>query len=265
MENIKINLNEEYFEHRAFDLASYSKYLNFFLAIRENNEDNPLCKECAPYKENLKLLFDAIGPIKTELYSRFDEYKTIIDRCVILSKNLGDIKLDKNLIAAIRENQSYSYDFNKTLKYLFVLYTPELVIDDFPMYLKRFQEIIKLGERFWKRGIVNTGYQFIDELFTYLGELSHIDEDRYKQIINYLSNATRAVAIIASIHYNRQINSDKHLDSISYYMDNLEGFIDKLNMNNIIEKRLNDFSDEILKYVFDNIESVVQKSNSTVR
>ena len=48
-------------------------------------------------------------------------------------------------------------------------------------------------------------------------------------------------------------------------MDNLEGFIDKLNMNNIIEKRLNDFSDEILKYVFDNIESVVQKSNSTVR
>ena len=48
-------------------------------------------------------------------------------------------------------------------------------------------------------------------------------------------------------------------------MDDLEGFIDKLNMNNIIEKRLNDFSDEILKYIFDNIESVVQKSNSTVR
>ena len=42
-------------------------------------------------------------------------------------------------------------------------------------------------------------------------------------------------------------------------------FIFSFHMNNIIEKRLNDFSDEILKYIFDNIESVVQKSNSTVR
>lgn len=264
MENIKINLKDEYFERKAFNASLYSKYLNFFLSIR-NEDNNPLYKEFEPYKENLKILFDAIGPIKGELYSYFEEYRTIIDRCVIFSKYLGDIKLDKKLIAAIRENQTYSYDFNKTLKYLFILYTPELVIDDFSMYLKRFQEIINLGSRFWKRGIVNTGYQFIDELFTYLGELSHIDEDRYREIFNYLSNATRAVAIIASIHYNRQINSDKQLDNISYYMDNLECYIDKLNMNNIIEKRLNDYSDDILKYIFDNIESVVQKSNLAVR
>ena len=162
-------------------------------------------------------------------------------------------------------NQKYSYDFNRTLKYLFILYAPDLVIDNFPLYLKRFQEILKMGEQFWKNGEVKTGYQFIDELFNYLGELSRNDEKKYKQTLVYISNATRAIAIIAAIHYNRQTHSDKYLDSISYYMDNLDGYIDKLNMNNIIEKRLNDFSDDVLKYIFDNIESVVQKSNSTVR
>lgn len=238
----------------------YSYYYYLVKCIREDKLVKPY-SELEPYKDNLKLLFSMEYDIELTLKLYYEDYQEYIDKCILFVKKLGNTKININTLNIIRKNQNILITAERILDLLICLYTPELAIGDFPVFLNNIDDLFMYGDRYWLNNTISTGYPLMDEVFKYFKKLklsNNFDFDLYI----HDQNGLIIITIIAALNYYKD---NDNLNSFTYYMDHFDDVLDKLEMNDIYEKHIHSWSDKKLKYIFDNFETILGKKNKLIK
>ena len=104
-----------------------------------------------------------------------------VDMAVTLVKELGDIKLNKKIIDTLEESL-YSR-FTYLINDLAFLYKPQIMIDDFDLYIKISNKIFLDSIYSWYFTTIDTGNDELNQIYEYMKTICTVQEAIYSSFI----------------------------------------------------------------------------------
>ncbi len=252
----------KYYEN--YDRSKFNYYLNLIRCVKSDNYTEEY-KELEPFKYNLKMIFNECPYMENELDNNYGYFQRFIDRCITFVKAMGDKKIDYRLILTLYKVDTLTDHIDWLLNFLMSIYVPDLFMQSFGNYLSVINRIFIYTEDYWSQNKIDTGYPFMDEVYRYLKKLSKIVKRPYYEKKLIQNNEGIVSVIIAAVNYYKYYKNNENIYDFTYYMDNLDYYIEKLNMNCINDNDIKVYSDDRLKYVFDNFEALFGKEKMIIK
>ena len=228
-------------------LYEYTKFVN---EIR-NGRKLTQFSELGQYRHNLKLLFNC-SCFKNKEVVRQDE----VDMAVTLVKELGDIKLNKKIIDTLEESL-YSR-FTYLINGLAFLYKPQIIIDDFDLYIKISNKIFLDSIYSWYFTTIDTGNDELNQIYEYMKTICTVQEAIYSSFIR----SKFVQFIFGCIHYYNTFSSDYVSDLVKdedYYLNKL-----MVSGCSLFNKDGN-YDLEKAKFIFENFNDIFTKEQIYIR
>lgn len=218
-------------------------------------------------KDNIKInnMYKLLDRLDKDKYSDMDGIKFYIKYCNDFINDLGTIQIDRRLINTIVDLYPPKIETNSymLIRFLRVVYIPETMMNHFESAVGMMQTIFSNAERYWLKNEIDTSNPFLDKFYNHLKNLSINDPAKHDRLRKYLFGNDFACAIVFALYY--QYIKDNDLSSLEYHMDNLDDYIEKIGMQGLNLYNITGYNDEKIRYVFDNIEWVIEKETKEIK
>lgn len=252
-------MNEERLFHENEWVVTDSDIKKYQLLINEVYNNKPFTnhKELEKCRENLTLLFKIYD---LKIFSPEGDvfyWSSFMDQAANLAKDLGNNLINPQTIDEIK-GYTYNPKPDQFIYLLRSLYMPETV-SDFNTYLDSCRRMVNayFYDYFEKEeNDIDTGNITLDSIYKYLLNTNKIFKCR--ELYNHEAMIN---IIIAYIHLNK-INSFEMLDR---YLNNYNYYRDKARMNGYENSRFHELNYDNAKYLFDNLESFLEKEKTILK
>ncbi len=209
---------------KLFDTNSFVKNYKMYSAFSgEVLEGKPFtyCPELEEYRYNIEMLFK----VWEYFLKGFDIalVHTTIDLVIERIKQIGSIKINKELFNYILKNPSLHIEMWDMANLLAFIYAPKKDDNFKDFYSEGHKLFYIMKDEIRYKSSINSGNEFLNELFDYL--FSKRDE-----LENLSFEAERVITLIISYLHYHDIHDYKYLEM---YLNNVSYYNDKFKVNYI--------------------------------
>lgn len=257
---------EEYYSkyYKNYDRSKINYYYYLIKCVKSGIYTENY-KDLEPFHYNLKMIFDECPYIEDQLDSNYGYFQKFLDRTIVFVKQMEDRKIDIRLVKTLYKLDELTVYVDWLLNFLMSIYEPDLFMESFGNYLHVINRLFIYTEDYWKNNKINTGYPLMDEVFHYLKKLSKTVKRPYYDDRIITEHKLFVAVMIAAVNYYKHYQKNDNIYDFTYYMDNLNECVDKLKMNGLDDDSINNYSDDKLKYIFDNFETLFGKEKQIIR
>jgi len=237
-------------------------YDNLIKCIRSNQFPG-IYKKIEPFKDNIKIIFDEFPNIESSLYWNYPYNLIFFRKTMRLVEALKDEKIDKRVIDVINCIHKNMPLTEELINELTLIYAPQLLLYNFTLLLNTCDDIYWESDKYFRKHRIDTGNEFLDNLYKFLQEIWDLTGNNKKNIMNYYDIHKNHLVTIMILYlqcnkmFNRQ-NIIKYLDNYDYYLERL--ILNDLNIDSRYVHTLED-----VKKVFDNFDMLFNEHKAIIK